>query len=625
MIANLIKLSILSLMLATGCSQPVNPNVEPDPGQNPEPVPGPTPVQVDEDLWIYTSDGDKHRGPDSFNALMGSIKIGTAEECRSWEGSAWNNDHAASRIDIATIGEDAYPQTQIEVTDFKSEGGATISCSNIKVGYLDAINTMSENYPDINYMAYDVISRKTTRDLETESVYSIWVDIFVPEGTPKGIYTGKLSLRSEDRVVASVDYQLEVFGLTLTNPEQWETFLDLWEYPFASNRYYSGKTDEEFFEFTTPLRQDTNPFSLYYKHLDPKYQAGLESELEFYHQAGGNCITVQTVEDPHNSRLPCASPSLIKWIRKADGTFTWDYSDMDYWVELNIKHGIDRQIDLFYHTGVGWGFIYYDEALGRVDNSLSHQPGTQGWRDMSKLFLTDLANHLEEKGWFDMAVLYMDERLYEVTLELVQAAEGVHNSKGVAMKGGGAVNGEECVPLYDRMYDLSLWENHNKKTLKELAQSRREKGLQTTLYSCGSGKMSTVNQPAEAAYAVYQAKYYAMDGVMRWAFNKYDMDPLHGDLHTTCYPGDCYLIYPDEQDSPAMQAQSSPRFEKLCEGMRNTEKLNLIKKNYPQYSDAVDEIINSLGTAMVDGAAAMRVKVRNLSAAVQDGKPAPEL
>ena len=437
------------------------------------------------------------------------------------------------------------------------------------------------------------------------------------------MYKGELSLVSGGTPLVVFKYELEVFNFTLPDPEDWETFLDLWETPFASNRYYSGKTNVEYFKFTTPERQDTNPFSLYYVRLDPKYQAGLESELELYHKAGGNAISVQTVEGPDNSRLPCATPSMIKWKLKTDGTYEWDYTDMDYYVELNLKHGINRQIDLFYHTGVGWGFVYLDEATGEVTNKLSAQPWEERWRTTTHAFLTDLAAHLEEKGWFDMAVLYMDERLYDVTLALVEAAEGITNSKGVQLKVGGAVNGKEVEPLYDRMYDVSIWENARPSDAKSLAESRRAKGLQTTLYSCGSGKMSSTNQPAEAAYAVYEAKKYGMDGVMRWALNKYDEEPIFGTLHTTCYPGDCYLIYPDFRDSPDMKAQSTPRFEKLCEGMRNTEKLNCIRKSHPEYAAAADAAISSLKSSMVKEAASMREKVRTLSKAVQNGDPAP--
>lgn len=569
-----------------------------------------------ENLWVRVTDGDKHFRPGSSKSFKTLVDNGASLPIRTWSGSAWNNDHASSRIDIATF-DKAFPGTTIVATDLLSENGSSISKENIKAGYLAAINTKSEAYPNITEKMYDVITRKAEKDLEAGNLYSAWVDIYVPENTPKGIYSGKIKLESRDSLIADLNYELEVFDLTLTDPSEWKTFLDLWETPFASNRYYSGKTDEEFFAFTTPLRQDTNPFSLYYLHLDPKYQAGLESELELYHQAGGNTISVQIVEGPDNSRLPCATPSMVKWKYKTDGTWEWDYTDMDYFVELNLKHGINRQIDLFYHTGVGWGFVYYDENTGAVNNKLSAQPWDERYKVISHEFLQDLANHLEEKGWFDMAVLYMDERLYDVTLSLIEVAEGVSNSKGVKMKAGGAVNGKEVAPLYDRMYDVSIWENAKPSDFAQLCASRREKGLQTTLYTCGSGKMSTMNQPAEAAFAVYDALRNGADGVMRWALNKFDYDPLHGEIHTTCYPGDCYLIYPDEKDSPEMKAQSTPRFEKLCEAMRISEKLNLIKKNNPAYSDSVDEISYLKGGDAVKMAATMREKVRELSRTVQ--------
>ena len=620
-----IHLLLLAAVLAAGCGRSENSVKDSLPKDNEEQQ---DTIQTPEKkaVWARITAGDTHAKPNSYDRWVITSQNGVLAEPRSLSCSAWRNDHVGSRLDFFTY-EKSFPGTTLRPGDLVSESGARISKSNIKAGYLDAINTKSENYPDINYMAYDVITRKTVRDVEPGLIYSAWVDIYVPSDTPKGIYRGQVELATADTLLASLDYELEVFDFTLTEPDEWETFLDLWETPFASNRYYSGKTDREFFNFTTPDRQDTNPFSLYYVRLDPKYQAGLESELELYHQAGGNTISVHVVEAPDNSRFPCATPSMIKWKYKADGSWEWDYTDMDYFVELNIKHGIKRQIDLFYHTGVGWGFVAYDEAKGEVNNDHSGQPGKSHgsndiWKSVSKLFLTDLVAHLEEKGWFDMAVLYMDERLYEVTLDLVEAAEAVTNSKGVTLKAGGAVNGKEVEPLYDRMYDVSIWENARPSNFKELAESRRANGQQTTLYSCGSGKMSTVNEPAESAFAVYEARKYGADGVMRWALNKFDLDPRHGTLHTTCYPGDCYLIYPDEKDSPEMKAQSSPRFEKLCEGMRMSEKLNLIRKNNPGYATSVDEIVASLKSGSnVKEVAAMRDKVRALSAAVQDGKP----
>lgn len=565
-------------------------------------------------LWATVGDNDTHLLPDSYEKTLKKYTDGTLKEVRSWSGWAWKNDHANSRLDFFTLQEDI-PQAALVTGDLVSETGAVIKKENITATYLSKVNTYTEAYPNIDYEVFDVITHDSVKDLEAGQIHEAWVDIYVPEDTPAGVYHGTLSLKVGTQTLVEFAYELEVVDMTLTDPEDWQTYLDLWTTPFASNRYYSGLSDEEYFKFTT--KDDTNPYSLYYCHLDKQYEAGLESELELYHQAGGNSITVHIVEGPDNSREPCATPSMIKWTKRTDGTFEFDYTDMDYWIELNMKHGIDRQINFQSLVGVGWCFVYFDEATGKVTNTGAGGVGSNEWNKICRIFLTDLIAHLEEKGWFDISCMYMDERTLEWTTALLDVVESVKNSEGKSLKVGGAVNADEVESVFDRMYDISLWENLATEETKELAEKRRENGQITTLYSCGAGKMSTVNQPAEAAYAVYQSYYYGVDGVLRWALNKFDEDPLYGEIHHI-YPGDCYLIYPDEKDSTTMQAQSTPRFEKLCEGMRNVEKLRIIRESYPDFADSVDSLIASLGTKnMVSEASRMRAQILNLSHAIQ--------
>ena len=73
-----------------------------------------------------------------------------------------------------------------------------------------------------------------------------------------------------------------------------ETQIELWMYPYSSNRYYANKTTEEYFGDSVE--------DLYYVHLNDAYQKGLESQLELYRKIGGDAITVTVVEDPWNSR-----------------------------------------------------------------------------------------------------------------------------------------------------------------------------------------------------------------------------------------------------------------------------------------------------------------------------------
>ena len=89
---------------------------------------------------------------------------------------------------------------------------------------------------------------------------------------------------------------------------------------------------------------------------------------------------------------------MIKWTKRTDGTFEFDYTDMDYWIELNMKHGIDRQINFQSLVGVVWCFVYFDEATGKVTNTGAGGVGSNEWNKICRIFLTDLIAHLEEKG-----------------------------------------------------------------------------------------------------------------------------------------------------------------------------------------------------------------------------------
>ena len=104
---------------------------------------------------------------------------------------------------------------------------------------------------------------------------------------------------------------------------EFQSQIELWMYPYSSNRYYSGKSSSEYF--------GTDVTDLYYVHLDDQYQAGLESQLELYKRIGGDAITVTVGEDAWNSQTHDPYPSMVKWTKRADGTFSFDYTDLDKW------------------------------------------------------------------------------------------------------------------------------------------------------------------------------------------------------------------------------------------------------------------------------------------------------
>ena len=88
---------------------------------------------------------------------------------------------------------------------------------------------------------------------------------------------------------------------------------------------------------------------------------------------------------------------MVKWIRHSDGTFSFDYTDLDYWISLNLAQGIDGQIKSFSMSCWGNRITYYDEASGQV---VSEAPatGSARWEELWRAFMEDYVAHMEEKG-----------------------------------------------------------------------------------------------------------------------------------------------------------------------------------------------------------------------------------
>lgn len=84
-------------------------------------------------------------------------------------------------------------------------------------------------------------------------------------------------------------------------------------------------------------------------------------------------------------------------MKKLDGTWAFDYTVFDKWVDFMMNDvGIDGLISCY--TMVPWelSFDYYDQATNRV-LFVKAKPGEQAYTDYWGTFLKDFARHLKEK------------------------------------------------------------------------------------------------------------------------------------------------------------------------------------------------------------------------------------
>lgn len=430
-------------------------------------------------------------------------------------------------------------------------------------------NGSRESFPDVLYGSGPV-------SMEPGSVQGIFVSITIPVDTAPGVYRGTVSVTAQGlETPLEKQLTLEVLDMVQPAPEEYRFDIELWQYPYRVAQYYG---------------------------LEPFSQAHLEAlrpHLQRYRALGGHAITASIVEEPWNGQTYGAYPSMVKWTRRADKSFAFDFTDFDRWVTFCQELGLGDKIVCY--SLIPWGnkVTYYDEKKQTV-RSAAPRPGTRGYKKLWTPFLQALCAHAKEKGWYDRIYIGIDERKrMEKAYDLIDAVTGAY---GEPLKKAAAMDhfSAKYFPLIDRMASVSVGSDPLKKALADyrtLAQRRRGKsGLQTTVYTCvGHFPNSfTYSMPGESYWSVFFSAAQGANGFLRWAYDAWVKDPLRDTTHISFESGDCFLVYPDEPDAKHPETKSSYRLEKLAQGMRDLNKLLFLAEQSPMLREKADRLLEQV-------------------------------
>lgn len=502
---------------------------------------------------------------------------------------AWKNDTAVSVIALISV-DSRLNGVKVEAGDFKtSDGSRVIDRSNITTAFIKPTKAFAGKpayggdiippVPQGNRKeSSDILDSSVITDIRYNQLQPVWVTVHVPEDTQDGVYTGVLTVTA-DGIAAPMEftYHLEVFDAVLPDAKEFKDGFDieLWQYPYSSAEYYG-----------------VEPFSK--EHL-----AILSSNMELYKSIGGHAVTTTISEDAWNgqtySKNDVHYPSMIRWIKNEDGSFSYDYSDFDQWVQFNRDLGIGDKIVLYSIAPWHNSFTYWDGDM------LVYEPFTAGSERYKKVwgdFFRDLADHLDQKGWFDSAYIGIDERGFNhAAFDLIDT---IKNQEGKTFKVAGAMD-EFRNPtkrkLAMRVTDLNVGDTAvkgvNRAAFEEMRKEREELGLRTTLYSCTGhipGNFS-LSAPAESYWSMMFAAKLGTSGFLRWAYDAWVEDPLSDTTHYAFESGDCFLVFPDEKDAAKPKSKRSVRLEMMAAGVRDVNKLMLMKQAYPSLADDVDAVL----------------------------------
>ncbi|WP_260329036.1 DUF4091 domain-containing protein [Clostridium chauvoei] len=505
----------------------------------------------------------------------------------TWHDTAWIGDELNSKI-VTWTKNSPVSNVTIASSDFVNKNGDIINSNNVEISWLKETlaNIGRGNSSAPVELFPDIIHKSGSLNIEANKVSSAWVNISIPRDINTGIYNGTITVNAEGLEAPYVfDYSFEVLNLIQPLPKETNTQIEIWQHPYAVARYYDIPKEELFTE----------------RHFNY-----LRESLEEYRDMGGKGVIDHIVEEAWNHQSYDSDPSMVKWTKKSNGNFKFDYTDFDRWIQFNIDLGVINPKDgvgqIKCYSIVPWNnrIEYYNEVTGSKE-SISPTPGTSEWRIPWTEFLRDFMKHLEEKGWFKITYISMDERNMNDLRASVELIESIKNTNGESFKISSAMNYQSGsdYSFLDRIDDISIGLshiNHDLEDMRNMAKHRQERGLLTTIYTCTGDYPSsfTISDSSESAWTMWYSLSQNTDGFMRWSWDGWVENPLENVSYKYWEPGDPWFIYPAEKNSDSKTFYSTPRYERLKEGIRDINKAKYLMENSLELKRQVETLVQSL-------------------------------
>ncbi|WP_316788757.1 DUF4091 domain-containing protein [Pedobacter frigoris] len=465
----------------------------------------------------------------------------------TWQAKAWKGEKIYTQILLWTKADVA--NISWEVLDLKDNKGKTIKSENITTGLIRYVITdefkngcgyrQAKDF-DSSYVADLIDTKATSATLQKETTQPVWISLKVPQNTSAGTYTGSIKIKGDKTYTLPIN--ITVLDKALPAPKNWAYDLDLWQHPASIARVHQVE-----------LWSDAH-FTLMKKYY------------QMLADAGQKTITASIVNEPWGHQTFDDYPSLIKWTKKKDGSWTYDYSLFDKYISFVMSCGITERINCY--SMVPWkiAFTYYDESTQK-EAVFTDAIGTPAYNVFWKTMLTDFTRHLKQKNWFGKTYIAMDERPMKAMQSVIKLLKEVDPSWKLALAGEYHPEIEQDI---DNYCIASKWEFP-----ADVLQKRMQQGKISTWYTCCTEPYPNAfsfSSPAEPVWMGWYTAGKKMDGYLRWAYNSWTKSPLTDTRFTAWPAGDTYLVYPG--------ALSSVRFEKLIEGAQDFEKIKYLQSAY---------------------------------------------
>ena len=513
-------------------------------------------------------------------ALEGSFESGTKYYAKgeAYSGTvqrelteiAWRGERISAQIVIWSNG-GKVDNVQYVISDF-TEGQQVIPAENASVRFIEYARTDRKSracgeYSSRNPEAFDelgdVLSSKQVSTVEPGMPLRLWLTMNIPASTDPGLYKGTFSVQVDESSVLDFQINIQVVEYQLPEVSDWEFHLDLWQFPTAVIDRYNEQS---------PLTRLEYWSREHFMLLEPKYRMLADM--------GQKVITA------HIKDGALGAASMIKWIKRIDGTWDYDFTAFDRYVDSMMSWGIDKQISC--QSPVGWNkdeIPYWDETQQDV-NILPASPGSDVYNLRWDHFLTCFKIHLDSAGWFKRTVLYFDEVAFSEMTAVVQMIKNNHPDWKMGLAGFHSPTDF----INSKIFDLSMM-------VGIPANKARPDRLRTFYFSCNpphpNNFIVTDARPADNIWIAWHALHKGYHGFLRWAYDYWlEADPY--EMRTGGHASGDFSFCYRTSNTMDMQVNSSVRLELIRVGIQDFEKVKILRIALENSSSKEDQLALAL-------------------------------
>ena len=438
----------------------------------------------------------------------------------------------------------------------------------------------------------DILLSQEVRESVAHTPSAVWCDINVPEDTEPGDYTVTAKLyvsgyNDDETLVASESFTLKVYPYVLPEPKDWKFYLDLWQHNSNIARKHDVLlwSDEHF--------------------------AVIKNYAESLAALGQKTVMVCVSEIPWNGQS-CFKKmvyggnlfeyNIIEIYRETDGSFTYDYSKLQRYIDICTEAGISGDIEMIGLVNV-WGSTEPSELgtvalcpdraesprlryLDKADGCMKYMRQAQQIND----YVRSLEAYFIKTGQIDRARIGADEPAdidrYRESVNLIRALAPSFKFKT-------AINHVEFIAEFGEIInDFSPYIRCATREYDTLMKYKAEHPEKKFLWyvCCGRAQPNTFirSDLIESRMVGILTSIMRFDGFLRWNYTVWPDDPRNEIRYDHFEAGDTNFVYPAYNGGVLL----SLRYKNLRRGIADYELFEALRE--AKGDDYVDELFDRI-------------------------------